>query len=253
MLAISLPLHLPSCAPQRAIRTCLTADPAAERLWEVYDLVDYEAIMLSGAFDEDDDIDDSAEELTYGESDLGFCLSTVKRALDAAEFMGCSSSGRRNGFCDLGSGRGAMALGVALAFPSCLKGNIVALEIVRELCAIASAAFDISGDTRLLSRCGSFYDPPALERAVCSARCVYAYASKFASADGVHAEALSAALAAALRAAPDHGRGCVVTIVNRQLCERDGWIVAAPPLEGPTPEETAEVGLAHFYQLLPEE
>ena len=83
---------------------------------------------------------------------------------------------------------------------------------------------------------------------------------------------MSAALAAALRACPDGGRGCVVGIVNRRrsmrrraslwlslvessipyrrLCEADGWRVAAPPLQGPTPEESARVGVARFYRLV---
>mmetsp|Transcript_11167 Transcript_11167/g.35743 ORF Transcript_11167/g.35743 Transcript_11167/m.35743 type:complete len:159 (+) Transcript_11167:2-478(+) len=150
-----------------------------------------------------------------------------------------------------------MALGVALAEPQLEEGagaaeasEVVALEVVPELSAIASAAFAVASDARLLSLQGSFYDHDLLRRAVRGAQVVYAYASKFDSADGQHAERLSAALAAALRACPDGGRGCVVGIVNRRLCEADGWRVAAPPLQGPTPEESARVGVARFYRLV---
>jgi len=158
-------------------------------------------------------VDDSAEELTYGESDLGFCLDVVARARAAA----AASSTDRRGFCDLGAGRGAMALGVALAEPQLEEGagaaeasEVVALEVVPELSAIASAAFAVASDARLLSLQGSFYDhdvrsaharDPAAERpadphrspaqllrrAVRGAQVVYAYASKFDSADGQHA------------------------------------------------------------------
>ena len=102
-------------------------------------------------------VDDSAEELTYGESDLGFCLDVLAAA--------ASSSTDRRGFCDLGAGRGAIALGVALAEPQLEGGSgaaeaseVVALEVVPELSAIASAAFAVASDARLLSLQGSFYD-----------------------------------------------------------------------------------------------
>ena len=40
------------------------------------------------------------------------------------------------------------------------------------------------------------------------------------------------------------------SIPYRRLCDADGWRVAAPPLQGPTPEESARVGVARFYRLV---
>ena len=53
-------------------------DGLAARVWDAYDRIDYEAVLATSAADVA--VDDSAEELTYGESDLGFCLDVVARA-----------------------------------------------------------------------------------------------------------------------------------------------------------------------------
>lgn len=242
------PLHRTSLTPSSRRAPPAHLGPSATTakwLEELYDSLDYEAIMLAGAGDggddDDDDLDDSAEEYTYGESDLEFFLSVLRTALDAADTAAAA------GFCDLGGGKGQLALAAARAEPERLRGRCVSLEIVPELHAIAEAATaqaarQDAGYARTAAERGDIFRGDALARSVKGAAVCFCYASKFESQSGTHAERLSAALAAS--ALPSTA---VVATVNRKLCEADGWREAAPPLQGPTPQENAQVGTAYFW------
>jgi hypothetical protein len=211
-------------------------------LEEVYDQVDYEAVLLA-ADAADDDIDDSSDEFIYGETSLDFFLPVLRRALGAS-----SNQPVQGSFVDLGGGKGQLALAAARAEPDSLS-PCVSLELLPELHRIAAAAIavvtttDKELGTRVVAQQGSVYDLGSLELSqIGAAAVVFAYASKFASLDGEHVEQLSTTLAAS-----GLPRSAVVITVNRKLCEHD-WEQAAPPLEGPTPQETAGVGTAFFWR-----
>lgn len=219
-----------------------SASAAAKFLDSVYDSLDYEEILLSGGEDDIDDIDDTAAEYTYGESDLGFFLRVLTTALAAADTAAAC------GFCDLGGGKGQLALAAAHAEPERLSGPCVSLEIIPELHAIAASAVRRAAEldaayARVSAVRGDLFRGDALAQSVETAAVCFCYASLFASESGTHAEQLSVALAAA--SLPP---GAVVATINRQLCEADGWRVAAPSIEGPTPQEDAPTGVAYFYR-----
>lgn len=245
-------------APQQHGAACLMCVPDAETeavelegwLIGVYDSLDYEALLLADGMADDtadgaaDDVDDAAEAFTYGESDLKFFLATLRAALAARP-----AAAAGGGFVDLGGGKGQLALAAARAEPVRLDGCCVSLEFVRELHQIggAAAAASAAADAALC-RVGAvsadMYAAGALEKcSVAEAAVVFAYASKFESADGVHAEKLSRALGASRLPAD-----AVVATVNRRLCAADGWEEAAAPLDGATPQEDATVGRAYFWK-----
>ncbi len=66
--------------------------------------------------------------------------------------------------------------------------------------------------------------------------------AQFDSSDGVHAQLLSASLAAS-----EIQRGAVVATVNRKLLASDGWREVAPSIRGSTPQEDAGTGVAYFW------
>ena len=221
-------------------RPIASASATATFLETVFDTLDYEAILLSDSGEEVDDVDDTAAEFTYGESDLGFFLSVLATALATADTTA-------SGFCDLGGGKGQLALAAAHAEPERLSGPCVSLEIIPELHAIAASAVSRAAEldaayARVSAVRGDLFRGDSLAQSVEGAAVCFCYASLFASESGTHAEQLSAALAAA--SLPP---GAVVVTINRQLCEADGWRVAAPSIEGPTPQEDAQTGVAYFY------
>ena len=236
------PTRLHGVATSRS-RSVQPVASAAEFLEGVYDSLDYEAILLSGGDGMEDDVDDTATEYTYGESDLSFFLSVLTTALATADTQAAS------GFCDIGGGKGQLALAAAHDEPKRLSGPCVSLEIIPELHAIAAAAARRATEldasyARVSAVRGDLLRGDVLARSVEGAAVCFCYASLFASQSGTHAEQLSAALAAA--SLPP---GAVVATINRQLCEADGWRVAAPSIEGPTPQEDAQTGVAYFYVL----
>ena len=221
-------------------RPIASASATATFLETVFDTLDYEAILLSDSGEEVDDVDDTAAEYTYGESDLGFFLSVLATALATADTIA-------SGFCDLGGGKGQLTLAAAHAEPERLSGPCVSLEIIPELHAIAASAVSRAAEldaayARVSAVRGDLFRGDSLAQSVEGAAVCFCYASLFASESGTHAEQLSAALAAA--SLPP---GAVVATINRQLCEADGWRVAAPSIEGPTPQEDAQTGVAYFY------
>ena len=226
-------------------RPIASASATATFLETVFDTLDYEAILLSDSGEEDDDVDDTAVEYTYGESDLGFFLSVLATALATADTS--ARLPKVSGFCDLGGGKGQLALAAAHAEPERLSGPCVSLEIIPELHAIAASAVSRAAEldaayARVSAVRGDLFRGDSLAQSVEGAAVCFCYASLFASESGTHAEQLSAALAAA--SLPP---GAVVATINRQLCEADGWRVAAPSIEGPTPQEDAQTGVVYFY------
>ena len=105
-------------------------------LEDIYDSIDYEAVLLAG--DDTDDIDDSSDEFIYGETSLEFFLPILRQALSAN--VGQVAPG---GFLDLGGGKGQLALAAAHAEPSRL-GCCVSLELLPELHRIADAAMALA-------------------------------------------------------------------------------------------------------------
>ena len=226
-------LHINS--PARVAHSSLLCSATSTWLETVYDSLDWEAIIASGASEDADDVDDSVTELTYGESDLDFFLRVVDTALGAA-------GGDANGFCDLGGGKGQLALAAARAEPERLGGRCVSLELVPELHRIGAAAMVAAAVPRAEAMRGDIYDLDTLSACVAGARVSYCYSSLLESTDGVHVERLSAALAASRLP-----QKSVVATINRKLCAEDGWREAAAPLRGPTPEESGE-GVAYFWR-----
>ena len=233
-------LHTPTLQTNHA--PCSAASPQVLELWleRTYDAVNYES-MFTTLYEGGDAFDDSSEEFNYGETSLNFLVDVLDRALSAragsADGGGCS-------FLDLGGGKGQVALASAYAEPLRLDGKCVSLELLPELHAIGSAAAALAATelpalSRVAAVAGSFYDVDTLNTAcgIGDVAVAFAYATKFASTDGVHAERLSAALAASELPA-----SAVVATVNRRLCEDDGWVEAAPPLMGATPHEDDEPG-----------
>jgi hypothetical protein len=220
-------------------------DTAETWLTSTYDSIDYEQVLFADRSDADveDDFMDDDDEMIYGESQLTFFLDALGIALDE-----CSGDG--GGFIDLGGGKGQLALAAAYCEPGRLKGRCVSLELQPELHRIGKAASAVAAARdeqmqRLAIIRGSIYDVETLN-GPCAAKetsVAFAYASKFASMDGEHAENLSAILASSQLPA-----SAVVIVVNRKLCAEDGWEEAAPPLEGDTPHETAGRGLAYFFR-----
>jgi len=240
-----------------------------EFLAATYDAIDYEAVLFPetdaqaynddtiDAHDEDgaalarpmdslDDDDDAygGDEFIYGESDLSFFLQCLQTALALVSPV----AGSRRSFCDLGGGKGSLALAAAREEPVRLGGACTSLELMPELHAIGAAAYAIASASdpalaRAIAVRGSIYDLATLQTTCAGAAVVYAYATKFESSDGVHVERLSAALAASALPADT-----VVVTVNRRLRAADGWVEAAPPLAGAVPHETAEQGTAFFWR-----
>lgn len=219
----------------------------------LYDGLDYEAILgADGADDDDDhdggDVDDLAIEYAYGECDLGFFLTILGTALDA-----CGPSALeppRRAFIDLGGGKGQLALAAAYAASDRVTGRFVSLELLPELHGISRAAVaaamasDPSLQGRVLAERGDIYDEGALQRCDIADACVvFAYASKFEGGDGVRVEKLSRVLSAS-----PLPHGAVVATLNRELCPEHGWERACPPVDGPTPHESAGTGRAHFWR-----
>ena len=227
------------------------AEDLEEWLHQTYDAVDYDDLFSSaapGLLDDSspDVIDEGSEELIYGEMSVAFFLEVLDRALAAVDpgGRGCG------GFVDLGGGKGQLALAAACAEPHRLCGACVSLELLPELHLIGAAATKVASVARAVAVCGSMYDVRTLDEACAmgDAAVVFAYATKFASLDGVHAERLSAALAASQL--PPRA---VVATVNKRLCACDGWREVAPPIEGDTPHEDAAPdeaarGTAYFWR-----
>ena len=111
-------------------------------------------------------MDDSVTELTYGESDLDFFLRVVDTALGAA-------GGDANGFCDLGGGKGQLALAAARAEPERLGGRCVSLELVPELHRIGAAAMVAAALSRTEAVRGDIYDLDTLSACIGGARGSY--------------------------------------------------------------------------------
>ena len=198
-----------------------SADEVAKWLDQTFDAINYEEVLCSDEGPENGDFDDSTDEFIYGESSVRFFLSILDRALDVHPHQSDEPSG--SGFVDLGGGKGQLALAAACVEPRRLSGKCVSLELLPELCAIGAGAAAVATAAspsmgRVAAVEGSMYDVPTLNGpcAIRAAAFVYAYATKFSSADGVHVEQLSAALAAS-----ELPRGTVVTTVNRRLCEAD--------------------------------
>ena len=219
-----------------------------------YDAIDYEAVLFpetdAQAYDDDtDSVDDDdvaygGDEFIYGESDLSFFLQCLQTALALVSPV----AGSCRSFCDLGGGKGSLALAAAREEPVRLGGACTSLELMPEVHAIGAAAHAIASASdpalaRAIAVRGSIYDPATLQTTCAGAAVVYAYATKFESSDGVHVERLSAALAASALPADT-----VVVTVNRRLRAAHGWEEAAPPLAGAVPHETAEQGTAFFWR-----
>ena len=98
LAAASLRAPAPLGARNAILLAVESASAIGAWLDSVYDRLDYEAILLTDTQDEDD-VDDSVPELTYGESDLGFFLSVLDRALVAASACdgGPTAGGRSDG------------------------------------------------------------------------------------------------------------------------------------------------------------
>ena len=133
-----------------------------------------------------------------------------------------AAGGDANGFCDLGGGKGQLALAAARAEPERLGGRCVSLELVPELHRIGAAAMVAAALTRTEAVRGDIYDLDTLSACVAGARAAYCYSSLLESTDGVHVERLSAALAASRLP-----QKSVVATINRKLCAEDGWRVGA--------------------------
>ena len=222
-------LHINS--PARVAHSSLLCSATSAWLETVYDSLDWEAIIASGASEDADDVDDSVTELTYGESDLDFSASSTPRsALRAAmptdsailEAARASSPALRRAPSPSGW---AAAASRSSWCPSCTHRR-------------GRRGRRHSRERRPLR--GDIYDLDTLSACVGGARVAYCYSSLLESTDGVHVERLSAALAASRLPRPP-----VVATINRKLCAEDGWREAAAPLRGPTPEESGE-GVAYF-------
>ena len=216
-------------------------------LEDVYGKIDYEKILFSDGACEDEQHEEEfgGDSFIYGESDLGFFLTTVRMALDMTE-----SATNTHGFVDLGGGKGQLALAAARVEPERLPGPCVSLELMPELHRMAAAAYDVACTEnprtfgRLVAVQGSFYDAATLSDACNEAAVIFAYATKFESDDGVHIKRLSAALAAcdALRS------DAVIITVNRRLRASDGWAEVASAIEGEAPHEDSGRGTAYFWR-----
>lgn len=234
-----------AATPTLRIAPPLRAASCGAWLDNVYDRIDYEKALFSAdVLDEGDaDNDDFGEDaFIYGESDVAFFLSTLRTALD----IGSSPSG---GFCDLGGGKGQLALAAAREESERLRGACVSLELIPELHRVAAAAYEVaSADDsalgRVAARRGSFYDATTLADACASAAIVFAYATKFESADGTHVEKLSSALGACATLPED----AIVVTVNRRLVASDGWEEAAGAVEGEAPHEDSGRATAFFWR-----
>lgn len=218
-----------------------------EWLDDVYDSLDYEAILFADDVP-DDEMDDSAERFIYGESDLNFFEQILHTALDVSTSEQDCDEDALDGFCDLGGGKGQLALAAAHLEPVRLRGPCVSLELIPELHRIATGAVSLAASqdeamSRVSAVRGNVYEAAVLASAsIGQAACVYCYASKFDSSDGMHAELLSASLAASQLQS-----GAVVATVNRKLLASDGWREVAPSISGPTPQEDAGTGVAYFW------
>ena len=224
-----------------------TMRQAAEAwLADVYESIDYEAVLFSDEEEEQEQDDFGADEFIYGESSLPFFLQLLDKALDLAR--PASISGAASGFCDLGGGKGQLALAAAREEPDRLSGTCFSLELMPELHRMGAAAFEAAAAVdpdleRVVAQRGSIYDVPTLDITCGAARVVFAYATKFESVDGEHVERLSAALAASQLPA-----GAIVITVNRRLHPADGWKEVAAPVQGEVPHETSGRGTAFFWQ-----
>lgn len=239
---------MPIQHPRRAIPPRLLASTATAELWleSVYDSIDYETVLFAEEEqdEESDEQDFSADEFIYGESSLHFFMQVLRAALDIIE----PNCGDSSGFCDLGGGKGQLALAAAREEPERLDGAVCSVELMPELHLMANAAFAIAADgdpafRRVTATRGSIYDTATLNDACGGAAAVYAYATKFESTDGEHVERLSAALASCALPAE-----AIVITVNRKLVEKDGWVEAARPIEGEVPHETSGRGTAFFWR-----
>ena len=229
-----------------------SAAPADIATWleKTYDCINYEEIFSSEALiDAGDGVDDSSEEFIYGETSLNFFVEILDRALLAR------GQGDGGGFLDLGGGKAQIALAAAIMEPLRLDSTCVSLELLPELHAIGAAAVAIASHEapplrRVAAVEGSMYDLATLNAAcaIGDTSVAFAYATKFASADGVHAERLSASLAAS-----NLPTSAVVATINKRLCAGDGWVEAAPQLIGVTPHEDQAPdqptsGIAYFWR-----
>ena len=168
--------HICACAAKQSTLT--------KWLEDIYDSLDYEAILFDDIVSEearDDPLDHSAERFIYGESDLSFFENILQSALQLSDGDALDS------FCDLGGGKGQLALAAARLEPARLSGTCVSLELIPELHSIASAAVHHAATqdeamSRVSAVRGDVYDTGVLAAAsIRRAACVYCYASKVSS------------------------------------------------------------------------